>query len=171
MSNHRPETPSASRPSPAEYFLEADAGAGLLPWEFVTDGMIAARNYWIGTVASDQRPHCMPVWAVWLDGALWFCTSGTSRKARNLIANPAVVAHLESADRVVIIEGMAQVVTESDPLRRFIDAYNSKYEWNFDLDEVAKQRVFRVVPQKAFGWLGSDHTAFSGSATRWSFSR
>lgn len=51
------------------------------------------------------------MWGVWLDGVLYFGTGAGSVKARNLAANPALVVHLESGDKAVIMEGEAQWLT------------------------------------------------------------
>jgi len=83
---------------------------GLLDWSWAVTRLESALNYWFATTRSDGRPHAMPAWAVWLDGALYFEGSPMTRRARNLAANPAVVVHLESGDDVVILEGDARDV-------------------------------------------------------------
>ena len=67
-----------SRPEPSGYFLDADSGAGLLPWSHVVDRMGTARNYWVATTGANGLPHCMPVWGVWLDEEFVFSTSPAS---------------------------------------------------------------------------------------------
>ena len=47
-----------------------------------------AELYWLSSVRPDGRPHVTPLLGVWLDGALFFCTGDTERKAKNLAANP-----------------------------------------------------------------------------------
>ncbi len=136
---------------------------GLLTWDHVRRRMEASRNYWIGTTRPDGRPHAAPVWGVWLDDALFFGTDPRSRKARNLRANPEVVAHLESGDDCVILEGVIEV--ESDPgLRRRVgEAYAEKY----GLDALGGEDgppVYALRPRVAFAWLES---SFPETATRW----
>jgi len=41
-----------------------------------------SRQYWIATTRPDGRPHVMVVWALWMDGVLYFATGSTSRKAK-----------------------------------------------------------------------------------------
>ena len=162
-------TPRASRPGPRDYFLAADNGSGLLPWGHVTEAMSQAKNYWVATSGEGGRPHCMPVWGVWLEDRLVFSTSPVSRKARNLAKNPFAVVHLESGDQVVVVEGRVREVRGRERLEGFLEAYNPKYAWDFTMDQLAHGGVYEVTPDRAFAWLGSRGEAFSGTATRWVF--
>ena len=144
---------------------------GMLPWRWAEERLIAAANYWIATTRPDGRPHCRPVWGVWLDGMLYFSTG--SLIDANLAANPEITVHLESGDEAVIVEGVAELERDVAIWRRFAEVYNLKYHWDF-----SPERIFggfwRVRPRLAFGWLsdptGLDHGAvFGGTATRWSF--
>jgi nitroimidazol reductase NimA-like FMN-containing flavoprotein (pyridoxamine 5'-phosphate oxidase superfamily) len=79
---------------------------------------------------SDERPHVTPVLSVWLDDALYFCTSPGERKTRNLARNPFCVlttgcnALDEGLD--LVVEGEAATVSDNGMLRRVADAYESK---------------------------------------------
>jgi len=85
-----------------------------LPFGHAEERLAKARNYWICTTRPDGRPHSIPVWGFWIDGAVYFGTARTSRKARNLVHTPAVSIHLESGDDVVILEGTAVEVDISN---------------------------------------------------------
>lgn len=91
------------------------------------------------------------MWGVWLDDMLCFGTDRFSRKARNLAVNPALTVHLESGDDAVILEGVAEEMTDPALLARFAEAYEAKYRWR---------------PDVAFAWRESD---FPHTATRWDF--
>ena len=78
----------------------------LLPWSWAQQRLVAARTYWIATTRPDGRPHCRPVWGVWLPDGFWFSTGSLAR--RNLVANPQVTVHLDSGTEVVIVEGAAK---------------------------------------------------------------
>jgi len=145
--------------------------AALLPWRWAEERLVRAANYWIATTRSDGRPHCRPVWGVWLETMLYFSTG--SLIDANLAASPEITVHLESGDEAVIVEGTGERVTDLEVWRRFAEAYNVKYHWDF-----SPERIFggfwRVRPRLAFGWLsdptGLDHgAAFGGTATRWTF--
>ncbi len=164
------ERSDASRPEPRGYFLPEEEGTGLLPWATVEARLVTARNYWLATASASGTPHVMPVWGVWIDGALLFSTGATTRKARNIETNPNVAIHLESGAELVVVEGSARAVAD-EPLsvQRFLDAYNPKYSWDFTADAFEDGGLYAVTPHKAFAWLGDEGEAFSGTATRWIF--
>jgi Pyridoxamine 5'-phosphate oxidase len=108
----------------------------------------------------------MPVWGVWLDDALYFGTSLGSRKARNLASRPEVVAHLESGDDVVIVEGVAEQVAASEAVGPVEDAYAAKYGLRPNLAESEGSTWFAVRPRVAYAWLETD---FPGTTTRYAF--
>lgn len=164
--------PEANEPEPSRPRLfGGHPEPSLLPWAWAADRLVAARHYWIATTRANGDPHSRPVWGVWLDGALFFSTG--SLAARNLVANPAITAHLESGGDVVILEGVAEPVADGPLLRRVVAAYNAKYR--SDLDPANPPGPFSAVRSRhAFGWLsdpsGLDRgAAFHGTATRWTF--
>ena len=61
-----------------------DEGSGLLSWAWAEERLARSRSYWLSTTRPDGSPHAMPVWGVWLDGAVLFDTHPLSRKAANL---------------------------------------------------------------------------------------
>ena len=113
------------------------------------------------------RPHAIPVWGIWLEGNFYFATDRTSRKARNLAANPRIVVHLESGDDVVSVEGRAEEVVDTALLVRFCDAYEAKYRFRPDPGNAANV-VYRLHQCVALAWREQD---FPKSATRWSWPR
>jgi PPOX class probable F420-dependent enzyme len=133
-------------------------------WADAVAQLEAARSYWLASTRPDGRPHAMPVWGLWLEGAVLFSTSPKSRKARNLAANPELVVHLESGDDVVILEGRAEVVSDEPLLRTFSDAYFEKYGWR--VEPTPGVDVYALRPRVAFTWREHD---FPESATRWRF--
>jgi PPOX class probable F420-dependent enzyme len=116
-----------------------------------------ARNYWLTTTRADGRPHAMPVWGVWRDGALWFGTGLESVKGRNLARDPRAVVHLESGDDVVILEGAAHRA-ESDAAYA---AYADKYGIDASAEAFAAMpqvgALFRFTPTLAHTWLEASY--------------
>jgi hypothetical protein len=55
-----------------EGFSQPDATAR--PWAEVADVLSKSEMFWLSTVRHDGRPHVTPLPAIWLDGALHFCT-------------------------------------------------------------------------------------------------
>jgi Pyridoxamine 5'-phosphate oxidase len=159
--------PAADRPTMFGGHLEPV----LLPWAWAEHRLTVARNYWIATTRLDDRPHTRPVWGVWLDRAFFFSTG--SLAAGHLAGRPEITVHLESGSEVVIIEGRARVVDERALIVRIVDAYNPKYEWDVDPDNLPGP-FYEVRPRVAFGWTSDDSgldggAGFHGTATRWRF--
>ena len=71
-------------------------GLGLLPWSRASDRLRSSYIYWISTTRRDGRPHCIPVWGLWMDETLYF--SNGAQTARNLARDPRVSVHLESGE-------------------------------------------------------------------------
>jgi len=142
----------------AEYGIPADE-AGMLPWSFVADRLLAARNYWLVTVRPDARPHASPVWGVWLADDFYFGMGRQTRKARNLAENSNVVIHLDSSDEAVIIEGAAREVTDTDLHIKIDDTYEAKYQIRHGTP------VFKLQPKLVMAWDKN----YPHSATRWVF--
>ena len=93
---------------PGYGILDATDGRGLLPWEWAVERLTKSRNYWVATTCPDGRPHCVPVWGIWLDDAFYFSSGAKSRKARNLAANPNCVVCPEDGTQAVSLEGVAE---------------------------------------------------------------
>ena len=161
--------PTPDRPAFAPGYGLGEGGAdpgALVPWEELRRWAEAARNYWVVTAGADGRPHAMPVWGLWLDDAFLFSTDPSSRKARNIAANPEVVIHLESGDDVLVVEGTAEPLDDAGLLARMVDLYERKYHVRIDTGGPS-MGVYRVRPRVAFGWR---EQSFPSSATRWRFS-
>jgi PPOX class probable F420-dependent enzyme len=159
--------PRADRPAMPGYGIDTDT-AGLLPWSWAEQRLVATRNYWLATTFPDGRPHVMPVWAVWADGLLWFSSAAGSRKARNLRRDPRCVITTENGSQPVVVEGPATFVTDPALLARYVELTNAKYDAGLDLDFVAPARsaVVRVAPVRV---IALDDDAFTATPTRWTF--
>ena len=173
----RSKSPKATRPYMPGYF-DSQTGQqelpktkkGLLPWKWAEERLKKSRQYWIATVHPDGRPHVMVVWALWLDGVLYFSTGRYSRKAKNLALNRHCTMCTQDADEAVILEGIVETERDVEQIRRFIRLYEKKYRWK--LGEMAedlitlKDPVLYLVPAVGFGlW----EKKFATSATRWIF--
>jgi nitroimidazol reductase NimA-like FMN-containing flavoprotein (pyridoxamine 5'-phosphate oxidase superfamily) len=159
--------PSATRPHMPGYGIKgADEGSGLLPWKWAEERLQKTHNFWVATTRPDGQPHVMPVWAVWMDGALYFSTGAKSRKARNLRANPFCVVCGEHARGQVVIEGSAKKLSDPKLWKRFAAKYQKKYD--FDMSGYSSEPFYVVRPQTVFGLWEKD---FVGSATRWKFGK
>jgi pyridoxine/pyridoxamine 5'-phosphate oxidase len=142
----------------------SEAKEGLLPWSWARERLEKSHNYWFTTVRPDGSPHTMVVWGLWLDGAFYFSTGSTSRKARNLKENPSCVVCTERAHEAVVVEGRAKIVRDAALLRGFFRRYEKKYEW--DMSEMQGEPVFSVEPRVAFGLYEKKYLE---TVTRWKF--
>lgn len=159
----------ASRPHMPGYGIgPAESGTGLLPWSWAEERLTRSTFFWLATVGAGGRPHVMPVWAVWSEGAAWFSSGLRSRKARNLAADPRCTLTTDDALEPVIVEGDAERVTDLDRLAGFMAALDAKYETDYGAEfaDPAVNGVWRVAPDRAFGLVEDD---FTGSPTRWTF--
>jgi nitroimidazol reductase NimA-like FMN-containing flavoprotein (pyridoxamine 5'-phosphate oxidase superfamily) len=162
--------PIASRPyMPGYGTLPASDGSGLLPWSWAEERLARSRDFWLATVTPQGAPHLMPVWAVWYTGRLWFSSSNSSRKARNLSAEPRCTLSTGNPLEPVVVQGRAERVTDRDALATMLAAENAKYGTSYGMDMVdpASNSVFSLAPEWVFALDSRD---FSGSPTRFTFS-
>ena len=159
--------PRARRPHMPGYgILDADEGTGLLPWSWAERRLRESHDYWLATVLPGGGPHVMPVWAVWEQDAAWFSSSGQSRKARNLAADPRAVITTDNPLQPVAVHGSTLLVGEEAEIERFTRWVNVKYGTDIAVSFFAENACFRLTPATAFGLDESD---FTGSPTCWEF--
>jgi hypothetical protein len=156
--------PRASRPKMPGYgIVPADEGDGLLPWSWARERLAAARNYFLATTRPGGGPHVMVVWGLWIDDTFQFSTGKTSRKAKNLAADPRCVVCPDDAEEAVVVEGAAADLTGDAALARFFAAYEAKYA--MDVSTMGEP-LYVVTPRVVFGQI---EKTFPKSATRWQF--
>lgn len=161
--------------------LAAFSSDGAVPtaWAQARKVLDDAELYWVSTVRPDGRPHVTPLLGVWLDGATYFCTGSTERKAKNLMQNPHCILttgcnKLDGLD--LVVEGEAADVSDETELRSVADAYEAKYgthltapegTWFGLGDSIRSGEVlmYRVAPATVFGFAKGRPF----SQTRWSF--
>lgn len=159
----RSKEPEAARPTVPGYEFSAKR-KGLLPWGWAVERLQKSRQYWIATTRPDGTPHLMIIWGLWFDEAFWFSTGSTSRKARNLAANPRCVIGTDDAAKAVILEGVVELIdSKRAEYEQFVKVYEKKYKW--DVREMG-QPVYRFRPKLGFGLF---EKKFEQTATRWSF--
>jgi hypothetical protein len=152
-----------------------------MPWSRVRDqldaGALAEAACFIGTVRPDGRPHAARVGAAWCDGSVFFQTGEQTRKARNLAANPACTAAVSLPGVDVVIEGVAEPVTDAPTLEAVAAVWRAggwaaeasgegiDAPYNAPGTGPAPWRVYRVAARSVFGVA----TAEPFGATRWRF--
>ena len=149
-------------------------GASPTSWAEASLYLEEAKIYWLSTVQPDGRPHVTPLFAVWLDSAIYFCTGRGERKAKNLLSNPSCAITtgcnvIEGLD--LVLEGAAVQVDDADKLRRIAERYASKYDWRYEVRDGAfygeggRAEVYEVNPTTIFGFGKGEQF----SQTRWRF--
>lgn len=162
--------PKVSRPYwPDALQKPSSETTGLKSWPWALERLENSHNYWIATSRPDGRPHLMLVWGVWWQNAFWFSTGPRTRKAKNIAADPHCVIGTEKADEAVILEGVAQEITDRAVWKQIVEVYNRKYGGDVGpLLETSDSCVFRVAPETAFGQ--DEHAEnFTDAVTRWTF--
>jgi general stress protein 26 len=158
----------------------SSADAQPTSWSDLVRKVETAEVFWLTTVRRDGRPHVTPLIAVWLDGALHFCTGDQEQKAKNLERDQRCV--LTTGDNAlgegmdVVVEGSAELIDDDARLSRLAAAYESKYgsDWHFDVrggrfhHEGGDAIVFAVAPTTVYAFAKGEpfsHTRFRDAAT------
>jgi hypothetical protein len=159
-------------------------GYATLPWSRPHD-LLTAKSaspdiaFFLGTVRPDGHPHSAGVGALWLDGDFYFTSGPETRKARNLVANPActISVRLEGID--LILEGEASRVTDQPALEAAARLYREG-GWPAEVEDDAFTAPFSAPSAGPPPWhlyRFTFHTAFGVAtaepygATRWRFGR
>jgi uncharacterized pyridoxamine 5'-phosphate oxidase family protein len=101
-------------------------GEDPLRWERVRDALTAGqdhRSFFLATVGKSGRPHVAGTGAIWDEGDIYIVSGPTTKKSRDLAANPkcSIVVALPGID--VTIDGTATRVTDTKTLQRIAAHY------------------------------------------------
>src|SRR5579862_7915809 len=138
--------PRTGRPQIPDYGI-SKSKTGMLPWEWAVKTLTESREYWMVTVRPDGRPHAMIIWGLWFEGAFWFGTGSQTQKAHNLAKNPNCVVGTQNAAEAVILEGVAELVTDTEIRRKLEPVSLHKYR----VSGGDSEPLYRVHPRRAFG--------------------
>lgn len=100
---------------------------GFIPWNKVDTWLRGFRSIWVSTTRPEGRPHSVPVWYLWDGEHIYFTSSKSTQKARNLAKQSEIVVHAGDGDDAIILEGTAVIVTDSDEWTHVNNAYMEKY--------------------------------------------
>lgn len=153
----------ATRPVIPGYGVPEGAGEAR-SWSWGEEMLREGHNYWLATTRPEGRPHVMPIWGVWHDGAFWFSTGARSRKAKNLALRAECAIGSERAGEAVILEGAAVRCAAAEAPADIARLYLAKYGMGFPDDSP----LFRVGPRVVFGFSEAADE-FGEAATRWLF--
>jgi hypothetical protein len=170
--------PKVSRPAfPPGY---VDHPISELSWDDVAGQLRDAKHYWMCSVRPPSRaealagqaggrPHCVPRWAVYLDGLIYYDGSPETRHARNISENPHVALHLESGAQAVILEGTSAPAGKpsAELAGRLASAYRAKYAadgYAPTADQWDEGGLYVFTPRQCIAW-----TVFNEDPTRFVF--
>jgi hypothetical protein len=102
----------------------------------------------------------------------YFSTGSRSRKARNLESNVHCVIGTEQAHEAVVVEGVAEKLSDVEQLKELLSLYQRKYDYDMSTMQedilALREPIFAVRPSVAFGL---DEKAGLQNATRWRFTK
>lgn len=157
----------ANQPNPTAVLVRefSEPDAQPLAWSDALAILERSEMFWLSTVRRDGRPHVAPLPAMWLAGALHFCTGPAEQKAKNLELNPSCVlttgTNTYRAGTDIVVEGRAVRVIDAHDLTALARKWKSKIDWVFNvgdgvlLDSEAENSValvFAVRPVKVLAF-------------------
>ena len=166
-------TPKVSRPHfPPGY---VDKPVSYVDWSWVTAQLTDSKNYWLCSVrpptpqAPGGRPHVIPLWAIYMDGKIYYDGSPETRHAQNMALNPNISFHLENGSQVVILDGMVKPAGKpsSELGKRLSQEYKRKY---VDFDYAPEPNswdeggLYVFTPNQCIAW-----TVFNEDPTKFTF--
>lgn len=108
-------------------------GLPSVEWQVIADKLAAgsqpapnahnAKTTWLTTINDDGSPHVTAVGAIWLDGTYWFQTGDRTKKRRNAERDPRCSVAVSILDADVVLEGIAERVTEPAAVTRAARAW------------------------------------------------
>ena len=152
----------------------------LVPW---TRALEALENsdapnggtWFLATADTSGNPHVAGVGAIWDDGKVYVVSGPGTRKSRNLAQNPNCAISVSMKGIDLVIEGVAQRVTDDQILQRMAKRYadtgwptrveNGAFTYDYSAPSAGPPpwNLYQVAPTAIYGVLGEE----PGGATRW----
>jgi hypothetical protein len=157
-------------------------GNEALPWSRPRDLLAGidpadTLTWFLGTTGPDGRPHAAGVGATWHDGDAYFTSGDSTRKSRNMAANPAASISVRLPGLDLVFEGDAVRVTDRPTLDALAKRYNDG-GWPATVDGQALTapfsapsagpppwQLYRLELRNVYGVAGEE----PHGATKWRF--
>lgn len=152
-----------------------------IPWSTAQAALESAdaqtHTPFLATTRPDGRPHVAALGAIWDRDRIWFVSGPGTRKSRNLAENPSCSIGMSLTGIDLVIEGVAERVTDRDTLERIAKRYadggwparveDDAFTYDYSAPSAGPPPwwVYAVRPTTVFGVL----TTEPGGATRWDF--
>jgi hypothetical protein len=134
-----------------------------LAWSWVERQLEAAGTYWL-VARTPGHPHPRPVWGLW-HGQRLHLSVGSPALMRAVGQDPSVTVHLDSGTDVVLLEGTAIPTVRGGTPSLVIEAYNTKYDWDYQVAQYGELIVvqpLRVLAWRTAGWAGRESFQATG---------
>lgn len=137
-----------------------------LAWSWAEEQLRNAETYWVVS-PSTGHPHPRPVWGVWHDDAVQL-SLGSPVLRKHLTADTPTTVHLDSGIDVVIMEGRVGQLSADDAAGGLL-AYNSKYDWNYGVEQYGP--LTKIDPVAVIAWRAEGPAGRNGfrQGGRWRF--
>lgn len=158
-------------------------GLDPIPWTRALEALESAeprtQTPFLATTRPDGRPHVAALGALWDHGKVYFVSGPWTRKSRNLAQNPNCVIGLSLTGIDLVIEGVAERVTDDETLQRLAKRYADQgwvptvkdgaftHEYSAPSAGPPPWDLYAVTPTTVFGVLTAEGEP--GGATRWRF--
>jgi general stress protein 26 len=157
-------------------------GLDPIPWSRALDALEhpsdpQTQRSFLATTRPDGRPHLAGIGALWDEGKLYFVSGAGTRKSQNLAQNANCAISMSQTDIDLVIEGVAERVTDDETLQRLAKHYGDQ-GWSATVKDGAFTHeysapsagpppwdLYAVTPTTVFGVLAAE----PGGATRWRF--
>lgn len=97
--------PFRDRPEVPDGYGVPETTDGLLDWSTIEARLVDELHYWMATTRPDGRPHVVPRWGAWINGALYYDGSPETVHARNAATNSACALHIGDGKEAITLEG------------------------------------------------------------------
>jgi pyridoxine/pyridoxamine 5'-phosphate oxidase len=152
-----------------------------IPWSRAATALESERppngTTFLATTRPDGRPHLAGVGAMWDGGKMYIVSGPATRKSRNLAENPNCAVALSLPGLDLVIEGVAERVTDETTLHRLAKRYADEgwpatvkdgaftHEFSAPSAGPPPWYVYAITPTQAFGVASAE----PHGATRWRF--
>ena len=111
-------------------------------------------HYWLATAEVGGRPHLIAVSGWWDGSELVITTLGTSKTARNMAMNPAVILAGGDPSDAIVIQAQAIASTPVEDSDELAAGFKSAVGW--DPREIGGWMFFRLRPTRIQAFRGYD---------------
>jgi len=109
------------------------------------------------TVSPDGRPHVVPLWFIWHDGAIWINSLRRSRRAHDVVAGSAVALCVDTGVeygelRGAVLYGSLEPANDVSDLSQVKAAFARKY-WGMDaIPDLKSHEWLLLRPDNVVSW-------------------